>query len=292
MDKLDAAIARLQEAARMSQQIYEKPLMITYSGGKDSDVLLNLAIKAKIPMEVVHSHTTVDMPETVRHVRDVFHQLENQGISCTVHMPTYKGEPVTMWTLIPQKRMPPTRLARYCCDILKENTGKGRFIATGVRWAESVNRKNRGTFEVLHKKKEKRLILQSDNDESRRLFETCRLKAKRTCNPIIDWTDTDIWDYIRDNQIRTNMLYCHFNRIGCIGCPMAGRHGREKEFRLYPTYQRAYIRAFDRMLEEGIRNGLCYDKWQNGEDVFHWWMQDGVLPGQLKFWEEGDNHAE
>lgn len=205
----DKAILRLQEAAQMSQQIYEKPLMITYSGGKDSDVLLHLAIKAKIPMEVVHSHTTVDMPETVRHVRDAFHQLENQGISCTVHMPTYKGKPVTMWTLIPQKRMAPTRIARYCCDILKENTGKGRFIATGVRWAESVNRKNRGTFEVLHNKKEKRLILQSDNEESRRLFETCRLKATRTCNPIIDWTDTDIWDYIRDNQIRTNMLYCH-----------------------------------------------------------------------------------
>ena len=44
MDKLDAAIARLQEAARMSQQIYEKPLMITYSGRKDSDVLLHQAV--------------------------------------------------------------------------------------------------------------------------------------------------------------------------------------------------------------------------------------------------------
>lgn len=288
MDKLDAAIARLQEAARMSQQIYEKPLMITYSGGKDSDVLLHLAIKAKIPMEVVHSHTTVDMPETVYHVRDVFHQLENQGIACTIHMPTYKGKPATMWTLIPQKRMPPTQMARYCCNILKENTGKGRFIATGVRWAESVKRKNRGMLEIMHKNKEKRLILQNDNDESRRLFETCRLKAKRACNPIIDWTGTDVWDYIRDNQIKANVMYCHFNRIGCVGCPMAGRHSREKEFRLYPTYQRAYIRAFDRMLEEGIRDGLCYNHWQTGEDVFHWWMQDGVLSGQTSIFEEGN----
>ena len=288
MDKLDAAIARLQEAARMSQQIYEKPLMITYSGGKDSDVLLHLAIKAKIPMEVVHSHTTVDMPETVYHVRDVFHQLENQGISCTVHMPTYKGKPVTMWTLIPQKRMPPMQIARYCCGILKENTGKGRFFATGVRWAESVKRKNRGMLEIMHKNKEKRLILQNDNDESRHLFETCRLKAERACNPIIDWTDTDVWDYIRDNRIKANVLYCRFNRIGCVGCPMAGRHSREKEFRLYPTYQRAYIRAFDRMLEERIRDGLRCNNWQTGEDVFHWWMEDGVLSGQMSIFEEGN----
>ena len=286
MDKLDVAIARLQEAARMSQQIYQKPLMITYSGGKDSDVLLHLAIKAKIPMEVVHSHTTVDMPETVYHVRDVFHQLENQGISCTVHMPTYKGKPVTMWTLIPQMRIPPTQIARYCCDILKENTGKGRFIATGVRWAESKNRENRGAFEVIHKKKEKRLTLMDDNDERRRLFETCRLKSERACNPIIDWQNTEIWDYIHDNQIKANVLYCRFNRIGCVGCPMAGRHSREKEFRLYPTYQQAYIRAFDRMLEERRAAGLQTNMWQTGMDVFHWWMQDGVLSGQMSIFEE------
>ena len=47
MDIERKALLRLQEAAQMSQQIYEKPLMITYSGGKDSDVTLDLAIKAK-----------------------------------------------------------------------------------------------------------------------------------------------------------------------------------------------------------------------------------------------------
>ena len=104
MDIETKAILRLQEAAQMSQQVYEKPLMITYSGGKDSDVLLHLAIKAKIPMEVVHSHTTVDMPETVYHIRDVFKTLELQGIPCRVEHPVYKGERVSMWTLIQKKK--------------------------------------------------------------------------------------------------------------------------------------------------------------------------------------------
>lgn len=287
MDKLDAAIARLQEAARMSMQIYEKPLMIAYSGGKDSDVILDLAIKSKIPMEVVHSHTTVDMPETVFHVRDVFHRLENRGIPCTVHMPTYKGKAVTMWNLIPQKRMPPTRTVRYCCEILKENTGKNRFIATGVRWAESTRRRNnRGMFEVMHRQKEKRIILQNDNDESRRLFETCNFKAKRTCNPIIDWTDRNVWDYIHDNHIATNPMYCIFGRIGCIGCPLAGKHDREKEFKLFPTYQRAYIRTFDQMLEARRRDKLDCENWKSGIDVFNWWMEYDIIPGQLSLEEQ------
>lgn len=278
MDKEQKAIARLKEAALMSETYYQKPLIVTTSGGKDSDVCVRLALAAGIDFEVQHNHTTADAPETVYHVRNTFRRLEDKGIACTVNMPTYKGQPVTMWTLIPQKLMPPTRLVRYCCSILKEGGGAGRMITTGVRWAESAARKkNRGIYEAG-----KTLILNSDNDDDRRLFENCRLQAKRVCNPIIDWSDQDVWDYIEAERIETNPLYrCGFNRVGCVGCPMAGKKGREFEFTRYPTYQRAYIRAFDRMLEERQNRGLPCD-WQAGKDVFHWWMEDGVLPGQVE----------
>ena len=183
VDKEQKAIARLKEAALMSETYYQKPLVVTTSGGKDSDVCIALALAAGIDFEVQHSHTTADAPETVCHVRDTFRRLEDKGITCTVNMPTYKGQPVTMWTLIPQKLMPPTRFMRYCCSVLKEGGGAGRMITTGVRWAESAARKkNRGIYEAG-----KILILNSDNDDARRLFENCRLQAKRVCNPIIDW---------------------------------------------------------------------------------------------------------
>lgn len=279
MDKEQKAIARLKEAALMSETYYQKPLIVTTSGGKDSDVCVRLALAAGIDFEVQHNHTTADAPETVYHVRDTFRRLEDKGITCTVNMPTYKGQPVTMWTLIPQKLMPPTRVMRYCCSVLKEGGGAGRMITTGVRWAESAARKkNRGIYEAG-----KTLILNSDNDDARRLFENCRLQAKRVCNPIIDWSDQDVWDYIEAERIETNPLYqCGFSRVGCIGCPMAGKKGREFEFSRYNTYQRAYIRAFDRMIEERKRRGLPCD-WQTGIYVFHWWMEDGVLPGQVEF---------
>lgn len=274
MNKEQVAIERLKTAAELSELHYKRPLMICYSGGKDSDVLLHLAIKSGIRMEVVHSHTTVDMPETVYHVRDVFYRLENLGIPCMVHMPMYKGKQVTMWTLIPQKRMPPTRMVRYCCEVLKENAGKNRFIATGVRWNESSRRKNsRGIFERNHRSSDKRIILSNDNDDARRLFESCRLKSKRTVNPIIDWTDQELWDYIYVEKIDVCKMYdCGFRRLGCIGCPLAGKHSREIEFREFPTYKHAYIRAFDRMIEHRIADGLETD-WQNGNDCFDWWME-------------------
>lgn len=145
-DLEQTAIERLRAASDMSLRLFEKPVVITYSGGKDSDVLLHLAEKSGIPFEALHSLTTADAPETVRHVYDTFRRLEEKGVKCTVDKHVQPdGSRVTMWNLIPQKLMPPTRVVRYCCAELKEGGGKGRFIATGVRWAESTaRRKNRG----------------------------------------------------------------------------------------------------------------------------------------------------
>lgn len=282
------AIARLREASDMSLKFYKLPLIITTSGVKDSSVCVHLAERAGIPFEVMHNHTTADAPETVYFIRQDLRRLEDKGIKCFVNMPVYKGVRTSMWNLIPQKLMPPTRLVRYCCSVLKERGGAGRFITTGVRWAESTKRKNtRGIYETMPSDPTKKIILNNDNDDRRRLFETCTIKAKRVCNPIIEWTDADVWDYIEAEKIPVNPLYgCGFSRVGCIGCPIAGTAGRQREFARYPKYQEMYIRAFDRMLEERQRRGKMQGSWRagtTGRDVFHWWMEDGTLPGQLEF---------
>lgn len=295
-DKEQTAIMRLQTASAMSLQYYGQPLVVTTSGGKDSSVCVELAIRAGIPFEVMHNHTTADAPETVYFVRSEFNRLESMGIKCTINKPVYKGAPTSMWSLIPQKLIPPTRLVRYCCSVLKEQGGAGRFISTGVRWDESTSRKaNRGVYEALGSSKAQNIILNNDNDDRRMLFENCRLKAKRVVNPIIDWTDDDVWGFIRDAKIPLNPLYSEgFCRVGCVDCPMAGKK-REKEFARWPKYKGMYISAFDRMLEERRRRGKMQGSWRMGTtglDVFNWWMEYDILPGQMNFDEiismEGD----
>ena len=283
-DKVDIAVRRLQEAAEMSQMLYEKPLVITYSGGKDSDTVLKLAQIAKIPFEVLHSHTTADAPETVYHVRNKFRELELSSIKCDIDYHVQPdGKRVTMWNLIPRKLMPPTRLMRYCCSELKEGGGKDRFIITGVRWAESAAReKNRGSLEVIARRKERSLILSNDNDEDRRLFENCQMAGKRVVNPIIDWTTEDVLDFCKAEKVNLCPLYAEgWHRVGCVGCPMAGKK-RYIEFARYPAYKKAYIAAFDRMIEERKRRDMMkgFTIGDTGVDVFHWWMEDGILPGQ------------
>ena len=287
MDKEQTAIMRLQTASVMSLQAYGLPLVVTTSGGKDSSVCVELAIRAGIPFEVMHNHTTADAPETVYFVRDEFKRLEAMGIKCTLNKPMYKGAPTSMWSLIPKKLMPPTRLVRYCCSILKEQGGAGRFISTGVRWDESASRKaNRGIYEKIASEKTRSIILNNDNDDRRMLFENCRLKAKRVVNPIIDWTDSDVWGFLQDAKVPLNPLYSEgFCRVGCVGCPIAGKK-REKEFARWPKYKAMYISAFDRMLEERKRRGKMQGSWRMGTtglDVFNWWMEYDILPGQMNF---------
>lgn len=79
--KIDKAISSLKLAAKMSLQYYGKPLIVTYSGGKDSDVMLDISCKCLKPdeFEVLNSHTTVDAPQTVYHIRNKFKELNRGG---------------------------------------------------------------------------------------------------------------------------------------------------------------------------------------------------------------------
>ena len=285
VDRLDIAVKRLHSASEMSLYLYERPLLLTYSGGKDSDATIEVAKIAGIPFEVQHSHTSADAPETVRHVRDKFRALELEGIRCEITYPTYKGQRTSMWDLIPHKLMPPTRLVRYCCEILKENAGWDRWIITGVRWAESASRKaSRGIYEANGGRKAK-IMLNSDNDDLRQLTETCASKNKRTVNPIIDWSDDEVWALLRDRRVQCNPLYCEMGRVGCIGCPLAHRPSREREWLRWPKYKRLYLAAFDRMLAERHRRNKP-TVWQDATDVYRWWMTYDVLPGQMDILED------
>lgn len=293
MDLEKKAIQRIKMASEMSLHHYGKPLVCTYSGGKDSDVMLELFKRSGVPFEVHNSHTTADAPQTVYHIRNMLRELELQGIKCDIDYHVQPdGRRITMWNLIPVRLMPPTRIARYCCSILKETGCRNRMIATGVRKAESKSREDRTEFEAIGRTKKEAVrvtekMLLTDNDESRMLFERCEMKAKTVVNPIIDWADSDIWDFYWNECKKHNVLYeMGFYRVGCIGCPIASKKARYTEFRLFPKYKNLYIHAFDRMIEVRKSKGKNCE-WKTGEEVFLWWMEDKNISGQMDLFEDG-----
>ncbi|MCI9598266.1 MAG: phosphoadenosine phosphosulfate reductase family protein [Firmicutes bacterium] len=191
-------------------------------------------------------------------------------------IPRYKdGRQITMWNLIPRKKMPPTRIARYCCEQLKEGGGKGRFVITGVRWAESARRRaSRAGLEVNHGSgKQRREVFDPDNPDNAQIVRFCPTKGKHVLNPIIDWSNEDVWEFIHRFKVPYCVLYDQgHTRLGCVGCPM--NHKAAQELERYPKFKRAYLKAFEKMLENLDKESSerTTTKWNSPQDVMDWWL--------------------
>ena len=232
IDKVQDSINRLK-----AFEPKDRPYWLAFSGGKDSCVIYELAKMSGVKFEAHYNVTSVDPPELVRFIKRVYPEVK-------FDIPHDKfGNPITMWTLLSKNSMPPTRIARYCCRDLKESSGKGTVTITGVRWSEGVNRKiSKGVANInlsmygnkrqrlldhIHAEKFKMnkqggIVMNDDNDEARRAVEICYRTQKTLVNPIIDWEDEDVWEFIRSKHIPYCELYDEgFDRLGCIGCPMS-----------------------------------------------------------------------
>lgn len=290
-DKVQVAIERLQMFEPKEEGYY-----LAFSGGKDSVVIKALADMAGVKYDAHYNLTSVDPPELVQFIK-TFSDVQ-------IDIPKDKeGHQITMWNLIPKKKMPPTRLIRYCCKELKEIGGQGRMVITGVRWAESSNRKNnQGEITVMTTRKKERerfvnsgnfiptnkggVVLNNDNEDSRKMIEQCYKQTKTVVNPIIDWLDEDVWEFIHEYKIPYCKLYDEgYTRLGCIGCPMGTAEHRKAEFERYPKYKQAYTRAFDKMVKARKWGGVQTDssqrnrsnemvyEWRNAQEVIDWWIK-------------------
>lgn len=286
--KVEQAIERL----KMFEP--DEGYFVAFSGGKDSQCVYHLCEMAGVKFDAHYNVSSVDPPELVRFIREKYQ-------SVNMEIPHNKdGRPITMWNLIPKHLIPPTRHVRYCCEHLKEKAGESRVTVTGVRWEESANRANNHdvvTFTKPTTKLKKTLeennadfrqtgkgiVMNTDNDESRRMVEQCYRTNKTLMNPIIDWSEADVWRFLLDvANVESCGLYAEgFQRIGCIGCPLANGKQRAIELARWPKYKALYLNAFDRMLAERANKGKETD-WQSAQDVFDWWIGIDVIPGQMR----------
>lgn len=232
--KVDFAIKLLQSIPQ------DGDIEISYSSGKDSDVILELAKMAGIPYRAIYKATTIDPPGTIAHAKEMGAEV--------IH-------PKKTFFQLVSKSGFPSRFQRFCCSALKEYKICDRAIQ-GIRRSESRKR--------AEKYKEP---------------EVCRVySAKEKVKvylPILEWTDQDVAEFIKERNIKCHPLYYSregqfdvTKRLGCMGCPLASRNKRIQFFKENPKWLKAWIRAGQkRYTSEAYQNGKAKHKFKDAFEV-------------------------
>lgn len=219
-----------------------KVIEVCYSGGKDSEVILELVRESGVHYRAIYRNTTVDYPGTISHV------IER---GAEVHR-----VPKTFFQLIRQKGMP-TRRCRFCCEKMKEYKILDVSVQ-GIRRAESVARAKRYS---------------SDDPIVCRLYGRSRNQHVSIILPILDWTNQDVEEFIKERGIKCHSLYYDSDgnfkvkaRLGCFTCPLQGDNGLS-DFRENPRFVRAYILHLRAWWNEHP-NTKCHTKFQDECELF------------------------
>lgn len=253
--KIETSLATIKRAAKLAQNYTGKPLVVAFSGGKDSQTVYHLTEAAGVDFEAAYSATTIDPPEVVRFIRKHYPMVR-------FHVPK-----MSFWQLVEKTRILPNRRMRYCCSVMKEATHQGRVTLTGVRREESAKRANRQTLDINKKPR------QFDEFERRDKIDVQCFgngKEKITVNPILDWTETDVWQYLNDV---VKVPHCELydqgrHRVGCLFCPMKARKEIVDDMQRYPH-------QFERFKKTVAKIAETSKVFPNDPKAFlEWWLSD------------------
>lgn len=227
-------VKKVEQAVKLLQVCYKaagEPLEIAYSGGKDSDIILELAKMSGIEYRAIYRNTTIDPPLTIKHVID-------NGVEI-------RRPKETFFSLMMKKGYP-NRFKRYCCSILKEYKILDNSVM-GIRKCESVKRSKR----------------YSEPTECR-IYGGNKKNHVNAIYPILDWSDDDEMEFIKERGIKLHPLYYREDgridlakRLGCMCCPLAYYKKRLQEFKKYPGMVKAYLRCGEEFLKSHPESKLA-----------------------------------
>ena len=249
--KIDQAVKLLRVAA--GDDVVE----VAYSGGKDSDVILELARMSGIKYRAIYKNTTIDPPGTIKHCKD-------NGVEVLM--------PKKNFITILEENGFPTRRSRFCCRYLKEYKVLDKAIM-GVRKAESTKRAKR----------------YSEPTECR--FYGSKKEHVNAIYPILDWTDQDVVDFIVERGIKVHDLYYREDgtidpkrSLGCMCCPLASINKRREQFKKYPNMVKVYIRAGQKYRE----THPDVNRVKAHESIYSWFVREVFYDSQIA-WELSKN---
>lgn len=229
-NKVEVSIDRLKE--------YEPPegYYLAFSGGKDSVVIYDLAVKSGVKFNAHYCVSPIDPPQVHRFIKEYYPDVQ------------WDFHARGWWKMVVKKGLP-LRQSRWCCQVIKEAGGRGRTVILGNRREEGMIRKH-----------------QLD-------FEKSRKGDKIFVRPIISWTSGEVWEYIGANSLPYCSLYDEgFKRLGCVLCPFSRQI--ERELKYFPKITKLWRLACDRIVEARLASGKEYKhQFKTGQELWEWWIK-------------------
>jgi phosphoadenosine phosphosulfate reductase len=223
-----------------------KGYYVAFSGGKDSIVLLSMVKQAEVKYDAHYSITGIDPKEIIPFIKKNYPEV-------SLDKPAE-----SMYDLVVKHGLLPTRQKRFCCGPLKEKHGEGRVVATGIRWEESIRRREEWDY------------VQFNNDYNKIII-----------NPILSWTNNNVWTYIKDNGLAYPKLYDEgHQRIGCVACPMANAEQQREDLRKYPNIKKMYMRAIKKHAQI---NPDSFFASMPPEEIIRWWVSGMTVDNYKKY---------
>ena len=255
---VDIAIGKIQRMESTALRYSKKGFVVAFSGGKDSQVVLKLAELANVKFEGIYNLTTIDPPENVLFIRH--------------HYPNVKiiRPKLTFSQLVAKKGLLPSRQKRYCCAVLKESYGAGRVVLTGVRRSESQNRADRMDVNIRTRRRHPQWTDGSEDDfykYQETVVQCLKGKDKLILNPILDWRQSDVWQFIELYKLPVNPVYkMGCTRVGCVLCPLSSIETKRFEIKMWPKLADRWFRVFVRDRRAFVKK-TGMDKWGNLSDT-------------------------
>ena len=230
---------------------YRKPVVVSYSGGKDSLVTLDLTAQTGVKFYIVFNDTGLEPYETYENVKEVSRRYGAELIVASA------GD--SYWRAI-REFGPPARDFRWCCKVIKlgpiTNTLLNRFplgyiSVVGQRAYESFQRARIPRVSVSR-----------------------WVTKDIVVAPIQDWTALEVWGYVLMKGLPYNKAYEYgFDRLGCVICPANELAELDAVSERYPSiYKR---------LEEIIREFSESQKLPREFVDYGLWRWRRELPGDI-----------
>lgn len=260
-NKVKIAIETIQKAESLALKYQNYGFHLAFSGGKDSQVIYELCKMAGVKFKPVMQVTTLDPPELMKFVRKNYPDV------------IMERPEKSFYKLILKKKSLPLRQTRWCCYYLKEQAGGGTVTIIGIRKAESNKRAKRNELELSNKTYSN--TLDQFNIDNQNQILCINGKDKILLSPIINWTNSDVWNFIRNHKIEYCELYDKgYHRIGCVFCPMSSVKSKQKDRKRYPGIERTIKKSIKYLCEN---NNYGDDLDCDVDDIFNWWISNNSI---------------